>query len=199
MRVKNGLKIFGTGNLEACSKVPASQENLRFISNIEHSSTRLDLETLEKMGNYIQGKTPSIHLGKWPEGTLPEHEGIWVQDFFWFNPMLEKPNGNERFHDLDLLGINTLDPFDESNKNKILASRCVTWLISKLKNQENNELYFGSLTKLIHDDLKDDPSPYRKDVKSLVQNLLSYCELFLKDKVEISQPNHSQKIKLIEV
>jgi hypothetical protein len=119
-----------------------------------------------------------------------------VQDFFWFNPILEKPQGNEKFHDLDLIGIDTLDTNDEDISKYIYASRCVLWLISKLENQSEKELYFGHLTKLIHDDLKDDPSPYRKDVKSLVQNLLAYCQLFLKDNIEISQPNYSQRIKL---
>jgi len=195
----NGLKIYGTGNLEACSNVIANEDNLRFITNIEKSSNKLNQDILQKMEDCVANKVSSIHLDKWPEGTLPKYEGIWVHDFFWFNPKAQTPQGNEKFHDLDLIGIELLDPQNKKTGEKILMSRCIQWLISKLEEQPEAELYFGSLTKLLHDELKDDPSPYRKDVKSLVQNLLSYCQMFLQDEIDISQPNHSQRVKLINI
>ncbi len=193
----NGLKIYGSGNLEACSSVPANEENLRFISNIEKSSNELNNEILQKMEDCIIKKEPSIHLNQWPVGTLPHDEGIWVHDLFWYNPSSRTPNGNEKLHDHHLIGIESFDIKESEVSNKLLMSRCVQWLISKLEGQNNQELYFGKLTKLLHEDLKDDPSPYRKDVKSLVQNLLAYCQVFLQGEIEISQPNYSQKIKLV--
>lgn len=193
----NGLKIYGKGNLEACSKVPANAENLRFIENIEKSASKLDTRTLRKMEECISKQEPSVHLDKWPDGTLPQYEGIWVHDLFWFNPQKQSPKGNEKFHDLEIIGIESLDSENIGIQQKVLNSNYVQWLISKLQDQPELELYFGTLTKLLHDELKDDPTPYRKDVKTLVQNLLAYCQTFLPHIVEVSRPNHSQRIKLL--
>lgn len=192
----NGLRIYGMGNIEACTSIPPNHENLQFIYNIETSSSQIDLETLKKMESFIEDKAPTIHFDEWPEGTLPIQEGIWVRDFFWHDPKSPLPQGNEKIHDLEILGIEILDQ-NKDVAERIFRSRCIQWLTSKLEKSPENELYFGNLTRLLHEDLKDDPAPYRKDVKSLVQNLLAYCTKFIPDKIEVSRPNHSQKIKLL--
>ena len=69
--------------------------------------------------------------------------------------------------------------------------------INTLKKEITQELYFGSLTQTLHHDLMDDPALYRMDVKILIQNILSYCDVYLTNHIEISRPKHSQKIKLI--
>ncbi len=194
----NGLRIYGAGNLEANTNIPASEDNLRFIANVEGSSSKLDYDTLKEMEKYISDKEPAIYFDKWPEGTLPKEEGMWVRDFFWFNPESETPQGNEKTHDLEILGAESLDTQSTEVKEKVLMSRCVQWIISKLEEEPESELYFGKLSKLLHDELKDDPAPYRKDVKGLVQNLLAYCQTFLQDKIEISRPNHSQRVRLVK-
>ncbi len=193
----NGLRIYGVGNIEACSSVPANEENLRFISNIEASATKLSHDILERMDACIQEKEPVIHFDKWPHDILPHEEGIWVRDFFWFNPQSRAPQGNEKIHDLEIIGSDSLDPSAKGVNEKVASSRCVQWFISQLKEQPENELYFGNISRLLHDELKDDPAPYRKDVKTLVQNLLAYCEVYLPNMVEISRPNHSQRAKLL--
>jgi hypothetical protein len=94
------------------------------------------------------------------------------------------------------MGIDTLHVEHSILKKQVANVRCIRWLIETLQESQNQELYFGCLTQALHDDLKDDPAPYRKDVKTLVQNMLSYCEIYLQDKIEITRPNYSQKIKL---
>ena len=191
----NGLKIYGNGNLEACSEVPANQANIDFISNIVASSTNLDEEIIQNMQGCIGLKETSVFLDSWPEGVLKEEEGIWVRDFFWTSPDIEK-NSLEQIHDFELMGVDSLASVDEITESVLLKTRCIKWLIRKLEAQTENELYFGSLTKILHDELKDDPAPYRKDIKGLVQNLLVYCDRYLSGIIEISRPNHSQRIKL---
>ena len=193
----NGLKIYGTGNLEASHKINASQSSLSFIENICTSSTELDEEILNNMQSCVDLKESKIFFDKWPEGVLKEEEGIWVRDFFWALPRASE-SSIEQIHDFELLGIESLDSTEDIMKEQVLKARCVRWLFGKLEVEPENELYFGTLTKIMHDELKDDPAPYRKDVKSLLQNLLAYGELYLRDIIEITTPRYSQKIKLIK-
>jgi hypothetical protein len=194
----NGLKIYGMGNLEASVRISPSQQNLTFIESVCSSSTAMSKSILEKMQSYADGKDAHISSYKWPVHILDEREGIWAQDFFWTQPNADD-GGDENLHDLEILGLQNFDCEDIVLKEKVWASRCVQWLVGTLKNGNDQELYFGSLTKALHDDLKDDPVPYRKDVKALLQNMLSYCEKYLGDYIEISRPNYSQRVKLIKV
>lgn len=192
----NGLRIYGTGNIEACSQVPANNLNLNFINKIVESATPLDEEIIQNMQSCIDLKEVSVFLDCWPEGVLKEEEGIWVRDFFWTTPGATK-NNIEFIHDCELLGIESSNKDDEVQKEQVLRTRCIRWLIRKLEIEPEHELYFGTLTKILHDELKDDPAPYRKDVKILLQNLLDYVEEYLPDIIEITTPRHSQRIKLL--
>ena len=194
----NGLKIYGTGNLEASLKIKASQPNLNFIDNICTSSTELDEEILQNMQSCVDLKETKIFFDKWPEGVLKEEEGIWVRDFFWAQ-LGADDNSLEQIHDFELLGIESFESIKDILKEQVLKARCIRWLIGKLEVAPENELYFGTLTQILHDDLKDDPAPYRKDVKSLIQNLFAYIELYLPDIIEVTTPRHSQKVKLMRV
>jgi len=192
-----GLKIFGSGNLEACVKVPASPENITFIDGVISSSIEIDLATIEKMRKFCCAKEQDkTDLDSWPEDILSAKDGIWVQDFFWCNPIYNNIQSEELTHDLELLGLPDLEvvPF---SKERVLRSRCVQWLIGLLKDAPENELYFGAITQSLHSDMKDDPSPYRKEIKGLLQNLLAYAQMFLPEYFEITRPNYSQKVRLL--
>ncbi len=193
----NGLKIYGTGNLEACAQVSANNLNLNFIQNILDSATVLDEETIQNMQSCIDLREAAVFLDRWPEGVLKEEEGIWVRDFFWASPRTNK-NSLEQIHDFELLGIASHGEAGDALNEQVLRTRCVQWLIRKLEIEPENELYFGTLTKILHDELKDDPAPYRKDIKSLLQNLLAYCIEYLENEIDISTPRYSQKIKLLK-
>lgn len=193
----SGLKIYGTGNLEACIKVPGSSQNLGFIQNILNSCTLLNKEIIKKMHGYIELKATGTTRDQWPEDIMKEDEGIWVRDLFWTQPG-KNDNSLEYNHDLDLLGLDSADSIENIPKENVLKTRCVRWLTHRLEIEPGNELYFGNLTKILHDELKDDPAPYRKNVKSLLYNLLFYVKVYLKGIIEVSTPRHSQKIKLIK-
>ena len=193
----NGLKIYGKGNIEACVSVSTSKENLLFISSIEESANSLNHGILQKMENYINDKKNVIYSNVWPEDVIPNKEGIWVCDFLWYNPQSNTFQPDEKKHDLELIGVKSFDLASKEISKKVLMLRCVQWLISKLKDQEETELYFGHITSILHSELKDDPTPYRKKVKTLVQNLLVYSKIFIPETIEISNPNYSQRAKLL--
>lgn len=80
-------------------------------------------------------------------------------------------------------------------KNEFIQSNCYLWLINCLK-ENRGELYFGQLTQALHTVLINDPRPYRKDVKILLNNLLNWIvELEIKT-ICIDQPRHSQRIRM---
>lgn len=189
----NGFKIYGEGNLEACAKVPPSDNNLEFIKSIISSSIILDSETLKRMQACLEGNEEEMLFNEWPEGIIDETTDIWVRDFFWSSPNHSIISADV-IHDLGLLG---LEEVQSLNKEQVLNCRCIKWLISKLEEAPDNELFYGFLTKQLHDDLMDSPEPYRRDVKNLLSNLINYAEEYLGGIIEVSRPSHSQKIKLL--
>ena len=77
-------------------------------------------------------------------------------------------------------------------------TKCYLWLKEELKKKDNHELYFGEATALLHNVLLNDPKPYRKEVKDLLSNLLSWITALDCEEIVVDRPNHSQRIRLIE-
>ncbi len=189
----NGLILYGGGNLEASTQIQSNSKNIEFINTILESSTSIDRDIIDKMESFILSKKSKNIFDTWPDDIIKDNEGIWSRDFFW-----KRAGDGKNSDDLKLLGLSSFDVPSDLIKERVRQSRCVRWLTSKLQAQESGELYFGHLSKLLHDDLKDDPTPYRKDVKGLLSNLLSYVETYLSDAIEVSVPgNHSQRVKVI--
>ena len=61
----------------------------------------------------------------------------------------------------------------------------------------NDCMYFGQLTAELHDALVEDPKPYRKDVKTLLANLLAWTQALRMEEVVIDKPSHSQRVRLV--
>ena len=191
----NGLKIFGTGNIEACLEVAATADNLQFIESIKRSATPLSGTALSQMSDFISKEIASDQAAAWPPEILPYNESLWVVDTFWSDPR-SNDRTPERDHDLAMIGVDCFALSNAELSRHLSSTRIVRWLTSKLKHSHNNELYFGSLSSALQNDLRDDPVPYRSSIKYLVQNLISYCDLFLKDEFIIDRPNYSQRIRL---
>lgn len=191
----NGLRIYGVGNIEACMTVSATKENIDFIESIEQAASPLNEEILNRMQACIEHKEPPIYSDEWPKDILIEEEGIWVRDTFWDDPYINDLT-QEKLHDLEIIGIDSFSVHSDLIEKRLLRTRLIRWLKNQLEHEPHQELYFGSLTAALHDEIRDDPAPYRKDIKTLVQNLLKYCEKYLVKDFEISRPNYSQRIKL---
>ena len=70
------------------------------------------------------------------------------------------------------------------------------WLFNEINKTESKELYFGTLSSLVHEALIDDPKPYRKSVKDLQKNLYSFLEIIKNKEIFFDKPNHSVRIYL---
>lgn len=119
--------------------------------------------------------------------------------FTWDFPWCQSPKElgdhsyaleNRRDSEHDLLLFRLGRPLDrEELRNGFLRSKCWRWLIVSL----HGERYFGELARKLHEDLADDPAPFRKDVKILLHNLLEWALALVPDLIGVDRPNYSQR------
>jgi hypothetical protein len=184
-----GLKIYGEGNLEAAVEVEVNSSNLEFVNNIVLAAVKLDHDIVEQMHDFAETNREKVGtITEWPVSIISYQEKIWVTDFPWIN-LNDKNNPEVSInHDRYLFG---------DDGEGFFKSKCCNWLKKVLREKEDHEIYFGELTAKLHDDLMDDPAPYRKEVKALLANMLSYIEKLGIKGFSIDTPKHSQRIKLL--
>ena len=190
------MKIFGVGNLEAIVQAEVSGSNLLFVEKILNSAVFLDVDTLLRMKNSVSGISGNILKDEWSPDLFTKRDFLWVYDTFWINPKSMTPN-QFLIHDLNLIGVESLTKNVSNLKKQLTRTRMISWLNEQLLKEKSREKYFGSLTAALHETIQDDPIPYRTDIKTIVGNLLGYCEVFLNSEYEISRPNYSTKIRLL--
>ena len=103
---------------------------------------------------------------------------MWVHDFLFNDP--EKlfnfnENTDDLIHDKSLLNINSDDDLSSKTiKLNFVNLDLYKWFIKQIKNKDNKSFSFEELSALIHNSLFDDPKPYRKEIKNLQANFLSF-------------------------
>ena len=176
---KSGLKLFGTGNIEVCHEGQPSKKDIEFVKLISKSSTTLTGDAISLMEKHLSSLPRDAARRKryaWPEDVLKIDLGnVYVSDFM--------------FDHED-------DDFEEAQA-LFMGSVAFRWLLRQL-NEENGCLYFGSLSQRLHSSLVDDPTPYRSEVKRLLQSLLKQVEVYCTEDVIIDRPRHSQRVQLVQ-
>jgi HKD family nuclease len=188
----NGLKLHGQGNLEASIEAEVSEQNLEFVDKIVSNAVSINHAILADMEKYVEKNKNVLKsektYTKWPSNILPRDLKIWVTNFPWLNLSEESREESAIKHDKYEFG---------DNQEMFFSSKAYNWLCSVLKEKESQEIYYGELSAKLHNDLIDDPKPYRKEVKMLLSNLLTYVEKYAGNEIEVDRPDHSQHIKLI--
>ncbi len=196
-----GLSLVEEGNLEACTRLPPSDISKKFIQKLICSSILLNIDMINKMeefvGMFLSNDVNDIP-DKWPEEIMLSILDVFVSDFplatpgsthklYESNPSLEFAVVESKKHDF----ISAQQFF----KN----SKAYRWLKEILINhKDERDLGFGQISSLLHDELCDDPAPYRRDIKSIQANLYEYLELYASDEIEIYVPGRrSQVLRLI--
>ena len=176
---KSGLKLFGLGNIEVCHEGKPSEKDTEFVRLISKSSTILTEDAIALMEKHLSSLPTNTKKRKtfaWPEDVLKINlENVYVSDFLF-------DHKNDDFEEAQALFMDSL---------------AFRWLIKQLK-EENGCLYFGNLSKRLHSSLVDNPTPYRSEVKSLLQSLLEQVEIYCQKDVIIDRPSHSQRVRLIQ-
>lgn len=212
-----GFILTDEGNLETMVNVEASLENINSLERIFDHAIRIDEDTFLAIKDWV-GRHPGLvdadskELEDYPLNRLSLIEMVspptclMVSECFHTNGswILESPElqDESQLHDLSLLGfaldIGACRLTSEKLMHSVTRTKIFAWLYAKVSESPNKELYFGELTAALHSALIDDPKPYRKDVKSLLANLIGWIELITRCGLCIDRPNFSQRVSLCE-
>ena len=189
----NGLKISGYGNLELMTEIEPTNDDISLVQTIIEDSTILSKEALIKMEDTIAAQNSIDDW--WSEDVITSDSSLWYNDFPWSNP-----TEMDRFSNVESITHDELlfSSHQRRNPEKLLNTKVFKWLVSSIKSNDKQALFFGELTSLIHSEIKDNPAPYRSDVKQLTQNLLGYCQKYLTEYFIVDRPRHSQRVQLIK-
>jgi len=200
----SGFGMKESANSEVCTLVPTDKSNTVFIDDLFNGAIEINDQLFQEISNAIK----SIPLkfkdyAAWPAELFNKLQSQQIaSNFFTSECLVSVPefDGNlfwyvKNERDRKLLGLHdeaVSRPTIISVFNKLKVHR---WLVEILM-RAKGELYFGSLTSSLHDALLDDPNAYRKDVKMILQTILSWYELFPEIGITVDRPNHSQRIRI---
>ena len=197
------MKLAPISNIEMGIKTIAQNNEIKMVNSFYEEGVLIDQSLYYEIKKWLDDQD-KIKLSKVEYTSsiidkLTPNYKIWVYDFPWLNmnDFIEKnENSKEFIHDLELYDLKKNFSKEElitSFKN----SKIYKWILKLIKNSENRSMYFGEISKKIHDDLYDDPKPYRKNVKELQSNLYSYIKNINELDLYLSKDTaHSDKIVL---
>lgn len=199
------------GNIEVCSILECDSKLGSWVQNLLINSRQLDDKLYENICNEVELAKNDISESQLVKRRFSSHihnlinakssNSLYIRDLFW----LDRPdillgetnkvadNKADIDHDLSLLGLDSLPIKFEKLRVQFECSKPFCWF----KNAVGEEIYFGELTAILHNSLKDDPRPYRKDVKSLLQNMINWIQVLSSDMFIVDRPKNSQRIRSI--
>ena len=205
----SGLSLITNSNSEVCTVVEESELNLRLIDNLFLSGTLMTDELYGKMKAIYLDSLSNGHAIDWPAsiyneiGAPKSYEAkLFLSECFASNGneiLLEsKCNSAESKADASLLSLPSGQYSRQVIAERFMQTKIYFLLLDLLKSN-GGEIYFGQLTSAIHNNLIEDPAPYRRDIKDLVINLYSWIKNLGQELLSMSvdQPNHSQRIRLV--
>ena len=194
------------GNIELSVKLSKSTNMTSWFNKLIETSVFVDQSIFESI-------TEDVNKYKQTEVLLPptrkgfsqsvlkkirnrvNKKGLYLSDF----PLSQDPEAlcttnniyaNEAIiHDLNLLGLQ-VRPNLETIKTSFMLSATYSWLNEAIE----TEMYFGKLTSILHDSLCDETTPYRKEVKERLSNLISWSKKLCPEVFVVDRPKYSQRI-----
>lgn len=95
-------------------------------------------------------------------------------------------------HDKRILGLPD-NPTIDQIRSSFQISPGYIWLLKTVSDQ----MFFGQISEKLHNDLCDEPKPYRLEVKEYLSNLLAWASRLYPDVIVIDRPNYSQRVRII--
>lgn len=199
-----GLQLGVKGNWEAGTCFIADESDKATVAELFAASVAMSDPIYAEIKGFIGSQEESAVLDCAFPPSIAEKlgnrgRGLWVRELPWTgDPRFLSTIDQNTSHDLRLFGIGRENIKDMTHiSHQFNQSRCCMWLTSELK-RHDGQLYFGQLTELLHDSLLEDPKPYRKDVKMLLNNLITWSGLLLPARISVDSPQHSQRVRFFE-
>jgi PLD-like domain len=203
-----GLSLVPGGNRELGLCVAPNETELRTVTGLIDEafdvSDLLYAEIKEWLAKQIR-ITPTAPL-KWPidieRAMSRSPTRLWVADLPWAAPndilcpasdAIKSTFVDAIDHDTRLYGAQEPRMLEHAFR----ASNAYRWLINTLNSEPDQTAFFGRLSHLLHACLLDDPAPFRKDIKTLLENLLQYVTRFASAEVQLDRPNQSMRVRLL--
>lgn len=182
-------------NIESVVLLKIGKDEIDSMNKLFSLSRKIDESLLSMMAKQISSDMVQGHISS--EETSWS-EDIWnssKHDFLWTSQMIFSPSPYEICeHDKKLLNLTDGYSIDQV-RSQFMSSTVYKWLRETVV----EETYFGELTARLHESLLDDPKPYRKDVKRLIADLLTWITELGIDEFQVDRPRHSQRIRPSEV
>ena len=190
----SGLGLGRNENLEMGSLEEIEENDLEKIRGIYRDAIIVDKELVDKLKEQYDAAKQNLVPGTtitWDSSIMDMF--VRKVECLFSN---ELPNANhyntgEYISFLDYQYDGDIVTF----KKLFRRSNLYIWLISVLKKNDNN-MFFGGLSKELHSVLIADPKPYRKDVKIYLANIFSLIKEFKFEELEIDVPNYSERLTL---
>ena len=209
-------KIFiGSANLTSKGMSLSHSGNDEFGTGFEYGHTErskvrdylgsvnwLERDTVGLMAEFLASleREKSAKPNEWPQQISkkirPQPIGVWFHDLPMcsLNQLLtQSAEPSAIAHDLDCLRSTKGAGADELLKGFMSSPVCF-WLETQL--HDYGELSFGKVTSLFHNQLLDDPMPYRKRIKEGVANLFDWASR-CNSKFEVVRPHYSEVIRAV--
>ena len=173
----NGLALVDDPNDELTIMSNLEAGHLQQISNLWSEGYLVDSDLLDRLETYLgerelKGPDRSGAQNVWPDDLIEENRALYCSDF----PQSSPESGGWVY------------------SSSLQSSKAYDWLYSVVS--EHGHCSFGFPSSALHSALHDDPAPYRKNVKELLANLLSYIIITPDLPLEVIRPNHSQVVQL---
>lgn len=196
-----GLGLISNPNFETGIIIEQTEGDLYKLKSIFDNSTVLDDILFNEISNWIEENSKNFNKITFPfsisNKIKQDLENLWVLDFplINFNDFENNLSSDESDHLKEIFNFNSIDNFKKHKDALIKNSKIYKWLLLILKKNDNS-LYFGKLSEIIHNAIKDDPKPYRKSIKELQNNLYSFLKIIEDKEIFFDQPNHSVRLYL---
>ncbi len=171
-----GLALVGYCNDELSTEGKPTARDAEIAENLWSQGTEINHARLIEMQEFIDqlDAVSSSGIASWPESIFVEERDLYCSDF---------PQNT------------TADSFRWSDIERFKVSSAYLWLIRSVE-ENGGSASFGWLSKKLHSDVYDDPTPYRRNIKELLENLLDLVVAFQPDGVFVEKPNVSSVVFL---
>ena len=189
-----GMKLNGTGNYEMAAAFQLDAKDKNVLRNLLVGSVEMNDSIYNEMGEFInKSKSVNPKTLTWPDSISElfhsDYSVLFSEDF----PSCSHPADAEND---DLIFLNLGKSALESELvSAFTQSKCYLWLLNTVRKSPKKELSFGALSQYLHSAILNEPKPYRKDVKILLSNLITWVIDLKINELILERPRYSQCVK----